>query len=199
MTSRRLVARFLVAGFTLAVAACQSSGVDLGLGGSKEPAKPKITEAELRAFCPKVQLREGTAYFNTYRKGAKKRAADIEPLEDAAARPADIVYQASIADVTRTCTQTGDLAVMTVAVAGKIVPGAAFAPGPVTLPIRVAVVRGDEVLYSQLHQYPVQVDNPSEATQFVFSDQEVSYPGPADKTIQVYAGFDEGPPAKPKQ
>lgn len=198
----RLVAVSLVSGFTLTVAACQGGGngkvVDLGLGGSDQPEKPKISATELRAHCPAVQLREGTAFYNHYRKGAKKRAAEVEPVDDAAARPDDVVYQAAITDVTRTCTSSGDQAVMTVAVAGKVIPGAAFSAGAITMPIRIVVTRGDEVLYSQLHQYQVQVADPSQATQFVFSDQEVAFPGPLDRSIRVFAGYDEGPPAKPK-
>ncbi len=37
-----------------------------------------------------------------------------------------------------------------VAAAGKIITGPAGAPGAVTMPIRIVVVRGDEVLYSKL-------------------------------------------------
>ncbi len=197
MQFRRHIPLSLVFGFSVFVAACQPGGkaIDLGIG-AKEPDKPKVTQDELLAYCPKVELREGTAFFNKYRTGAKKRAPEVEPVDDAAARPADVVYQASISDVTRTCTQSGGQAVMTVAVAGKIVPGAAFSAGSIVMPIRIVVLRGEEILYSQLHQYQVQVADPNQATQFVFSDQEVVFPGPVDRSIRVYAGYDEGPPPK---
>lgn len=193
----RLVPVSLVLGFLFSVAACQPGGkpIDLGIG-NKEPDKPKVTQDELLAYCPKVQLREGTAFFNKYRTGAKKRAPDIEPVDDAVARPGDIVYQASITDVTRSCTSSGGQVIMTVAAAGKIVPGDAFAAGAIVMPIRVVVLRGDEVLYSQLNQYQVQVADPTQATQFIFSDQEVVVPGPVDRSVQIFAGFDEGPPPK---
>ncbi|TGR72863.1 hypothetical protein EN832_34400, partial [Mesorhizobium sp. M1C.F.Ca.ET.189.01.1.1] len=90
------------------------------------PQDPKILASQLRAYCPKVTLRDGTAFFNTYAKGStakpkKKKgnaAADAEAQAAAAAAqtgpsgqpvdpdhaPAKIIYQASISDVTRDCT-----------------------------------------------------------------------------------------------
>ena len=84
---------------------------------------------------------------------------------------------------------------MKIAVAGKVVPGPMFAPGTVTMPIRVAVQHGPDVLYSQLHQYQVQVTDPSAATQFVFTDANVVVPEPTARDYQAYAGYDENTPA----
>jgi hypothetical protein len=172
-------------GFTLVVAGCQSgdSSTALDVGKDAKPAEEKITEAELRSFCPRVALRDGTAFFNTYQKGATDDATKI-------------VYQASIVDVTRTCRDDGGTFTMNIAVAGKIVPGPAFAPGTITMPIRIAVTRGEEVLYSQLHSYQVNVSDSSAATQFVFNDPNVSFVLPADKGVRIFAGYDEGPKKK---
>jgi hypothetical protein len=67
------------------------------------------------------------------------------------------------------------------------------------MPIRVVVVHGSDVLYSQLHQYKLQVSDMSAATQFVFNDPNVVVPEPTAKDYQLFAGFDEGPPAKKKK
>ena len=51
-------------GFILAAAGCQSSdgGNALNAGGDNTAAaEPKVLESELRAYCPPVKLREGTA------------------------------------------------------------------------------------------------------------------------------------------
>lgn len=186
LNNSRFIKGFALSGFILAVAGCQSgdSGNVLNVGGGDKAAEePKVLESELRAYCPPVTLREGTAYFNTYAKGGQ---------DD----PAKLLYQASIMDVTRTCSSAGGTMTMNVAVAGKVVPGPVGAPGSVTMPIRVVVVRGDEVLYSQLHKYQVAVGNASAATQFVFNDQNVSFPAPTGRDVQVFAGYDEGPPKK---
>jgi len=185
----RPFAGILAAGFMLAVAGCQSGdGADslgVGLDGStdKDLQPPKVTETSLRTYCPQVTLREGTAFFNTYAKGGD-------------GDPSKLAYQASISDVTRSCTAGGGLTTINVAVAGRIIPGPAGASGKITMPIRIVVVRGSDVLYSQLHKYEVAAASGG-ATQFVFNDPNVSIPTPEQGgTVQVYAGYDEGPPKK---
>ena len=189
MRSRLLDPRILllpaVSVFILAVSGCQSgdSSKALDVADQSKPAEQKVTEAELRGFCPRVTLRDGTSFFNTYAKGAQ---------DD----PTKVVYQASLSDVSRSCLTTDGTLTMKVAVAGRVVPGPAFATGTITMPIRVVAMRGDEVLYSQLHKYQVSISDPSAATQFVFSDPNVSFVLPPDRAVQVYAGFDEGPAKK---
>ena len=183
--SGRLVAGLLLSGFILAAAGCQSRDRANAKLAEANPAEPKVAASELLAYCPKVVLRDGTAFFNTYAKGGD-------------GDPAKLLYQASIADVSRSCTHAGGTLTMNVAVAGKIVPGPADSLGTITMPIRIAAMRGEEVLYSQLHQYKVSVGDASAATQFVFSDPNVNMPNPEQADITVYAGFDEGF-AKPKK
>jgi len=172
-------------GFALAAimlaAGCQSgsSGGALGLSGGKP--RETVLQSELTGYCPRVQLREGTAYYNSYAKGGQ---------DD----PARIVYQASISDVTRSCSRAGGMLTMKIAVAGRVVTGPAGGPGTVTMPIRVAVTRGEEVIYSELHRHPVAVSEGSGATQFVFASPDVTMPIPAEGTVEVFAGYDEGPP-----
>ena len=190
LISRRFLAGFALAGFILAGAGCQSgdSGGILNLAGSKEkkPDEGKILASELLAYCPKVTLKEDTGYFNRYAKGGE---------DD----PAKLIYQASISDVTRSCSRANGVLTMNVAVAGRIVPGPAGSPGTVTVPIRIAATRGEgeEVLYSQLIDHQIQVG--SAATQFVVGDPNVTMPIPSERSIKVFAGFDAGPPKKKQQ
>lgn len=174
-----------------ALTACQSSGenapIDLGIGttddgGTQVAAAPdgQITDVELRAYCPRVELRDGTAFYNTYLRGKE---------ED----PDSVIYQASIAEVTRACNYSGGSLTMTVAAAGRVVPGPQAKAGTITMPIRVAVVQGDSVLYSQLHRYPIQVSEGIGATQFVFNDPAVVIPAPQTRNVTVFVGYDEGP------
>lgn len=172
---------------TVLVAGCQSgdgSGA-LDVGGAQKKDE-RVLESELRAFCPPIQLRQGTSFFNTYeRKGEQD--------------PEKIVYQASITDVTRDCSYGGNAIAVTVAVAGRIVPGPKGKAGSVTMPIRVVVVQdaGDgqdgQVVYSQLHKYPVAVTDTIGATQFVFTDPGISLPAPVSRRTVIFAGYDEGP------
>ncbi len=180
----RVAAGLMLAGFVLAAAGCQSVGKSLDNGAIK-PDAPKAKASELRAYCPTVTLREGTAYFNTYAKGGQDDADKL-------------IYQAAISEVTRDCSRNDGTLTMNVAVAGRVVPGPLGSAGTITMPIRIVVVQGSQVLYSQLHQYKLQITSTTAATQFVFNDPNVSVPLPAEGTYQVYAGFDEGPPKTAK-
>jgi hypothetical protein len=183
LVNGRIFAGLALCGFMLAAAGCQSSdkGI-LGVGGNQAATaqQEKVKASDLLAYCPKISLREGTAYFSTYARGGQDDASKL-------------IYQASIADVTRDCTRDSGTLTMNVAVAGKVVPGPLGTTGSITMPIRVVVLRGAEVLYSKLHQYKLQVADTSAATQFVFKDAEVSVPLPSASNYQVFAGFDEGP------
>jgi len=183
--------RFVAIAALMALAGCQSGGaLDLGLGGwgsqKAEPAAPPaetITADELRAYCPRVTLRSGTAFYSTYERGGD---GDKDR----------IVYQASITDVTRSCRYDGGMLNMEVAAAGRVVPGPVAKDGTITMPIRIAVVRGEEVLYSKLHQHQTAIAALSPATQFVFKDPAVSIPAPTARNIEIYVGFDETPQKK---
>ncbi len=224
--NRRLVAGLALAGFMLAAAGCQSSDngiLNLGFGkkdptAPPPPQNPQVLASQLRAYCPKVTLRDGGAFFSSYGKGTaakpKKKKGDAAAQADAAAAaaqtgpngqpidpdhdPSKIIYQASISDMTRDCTHANGQLTMKIAVAGRVVPGPQFAPGTITMPIRIAVQHGNDVLYSQLHQYQVQVTDPSAATQFVFTDANIVVPEPTAQDYQAYAGFDDSKPVAAK-
>ena len=187
LVNGRLLASVSFACFIACVAGCQSgdSGdvLDPGTGDGTTAPEGKILQSELRAYCPAVTLREGTAFYNTYEKKAE---------ED----PTKLVYQSSISAVTRKCAYGGGMITMDIAVAGKVVPGPLASDGTVTMPIRIAVMSGEEVLYSNLAKYDVTVAKASGATQFIFHDPNVTFPTPEPGTVQVFAGYDEGPPKK---
>lgn len=189
-TNGRFLTGFALAGFMLAATGCQSgdTGGVLGLGGENKEKKAedgKVLASELLAYCPQVTLKEDTGYFNRYAKGGE---------DD----PAKLSYQASIGEVTRSCSRATGMLTMDVAAAGRIVPGPAGVSGSITLPIRVVVLQGDEVLYSKQINHQVAVSG-NQAQQFIVNDPNVTVPIPAAKTLQVFAGFDAGPPKKKQQ
>jgi hypothetical protein len=183
--------RFFVAlalsGLMLAVAGCQSGGGAknvLDVGGKQTPVPPppdgKVKASDLLAYCPRVTLRDGTAYYNSYARGGQDDASKL-------------IYQAAITEVSRDCTRSNGMLMMKVGVAGKVVPGPLGKAGTITMPIRVVVMHGDKVLYSKLHQDKVQISNASAASQFLLTDPDISVPEPTAQDYQVFAGFDEGP------
>jgi len=165
-----------------ALAGCTTSGGDKSTVTAAGD-QPRIKASELRAYCPTVTLRDGTAYFSTYAKGGDKD-------------PAQVVYQASLTDVTRSCQYGDGTITIDVAAAGKVVPGPKYKNGTITMPVRVAVRQGDQVVYSKLHKQAVTITNGDTATQFVFNDKGISLPMPDQQNIQIFVGFDEGPNAK---
>ena len=185
----RFLTGFALVGFMLAAAGCQSgdAGGALGLGGdkTKQPEEGKVLASELLAYCPRVTLKEDTGSFNRYAKGGE---------DD----PAKLSYQASISEVTRSCSRTTGMLTMNVAVAGRVVPGPAGASGTVRLPIRVVVLQGEEVLYTKQIDHQGAVAG-SQAQQFIVNDPNVTVPIPEDNTLQVFAGFDAGPPKKKQE
>ncbi|MFC4625091.1 hypothetical protein ACFO1V_07645 [Daeguia caeni] len=166
------------AALLVALAGCNTAGTGRPTVASNGEAR--IKESELRAYCPQATLREGTAFFNTYEKGGEQD-------------PNRVVYQAAITDITRACKYGDGMMNIEVAVAGKVVPGPKYRNGTITMPIRVAVLDGDRVVYSQLHKQMVNISNGDVATQFVMNDKGISIPIPEKQTIQIFVGFDEGP------
>ncbi|MCP1198210.1 hypothetical protein [Notoacmeibacter sp. MSK16QG-6] len=170
-------AAVILIGATLA--ACQSStdGLDVSQSEKDNSDLERVSFEELRGYCPRVQLRDGTAYFNTY---------------DGEESSQNVRYQASITDVSRQCKYENGRLAMTVAVAGRVLLGPKGSSGTVQLPIRVAALKGDEVLYSEIKPFSVDA-NTSGATQFIYTDTGVSIDQPDARNILIYAGFDEGP------
>lgn len=160
-----------------ALAACQTSSTEDALGSA---AEEKVTEADLRAYCPKVKLNEGTAYLQTYTKGNEDNSDEL-------------IYQASISDVTRTCRYRDGQLFITVAAAGRVVNGPQGTGGSITMPIRVAVKEGDQLPYSRLGKFDVTVTPGAGASQFIYKDDQIVIPEPPIRNIQILVGYDEGP------
>jgi hypothetical protein len=146
------------------------------LAGDK---RPRTTQSDLEAFCPPVRVRQGTAALNRYTRGGEGDSSKL-------------AYQASIAQATRACSRADGNLTIDVVAAGRVVPGPAGVPASVTVPIRIAVTRGDEVLYSQLHQQEVAISDRSAATQFILRNQNVVIPIPLERNVIVQLGFDDG-------
>jgi hypothetical protein len=184
----RVVAATLASIFMLAVAGCQSgdSASDvLDVGGDKVP-EGKVLESELRAYCPRVTLIDDGTILNAYEKKAE---------DD----PTKLMYRASLSTVTRKCTYAPGTISMTVAAAGRIVPGPAVVDGVVKLPIRVEARQGEEVVYSNVASYEVTVSGAGGATQFIYSDPNVTVPAPEVANVKITIGYDQGPEKKKKK
>jgi len=135
------------------------------------------TGAVVQGFCPAVILRDGTAYHRSYAGGKQ---------DD----PQQVVYQASLADSTRSCARTDTTLTITAVLQGRLVAGPQGKAGTFTLPIRVSVIDGDTEVSSEVVQFPVTLADVSQPTQFVFSKQ-VTVPGDVSGGTRVHVGFED--------
>lgn len=182
------------AGLALALAACTSTKTGgvvgaLDVGNNQQQTKvEQVEEAQdLRGYCPKTVLRAGTETFRLYKRGVKKG--------DENARNS-VRFQGSITEVVRECNYRGNTLNVRVGVAGRVINGPSGETGTFNMPLRIAVTRGEEVLYSQLHQVVGTIAEGKTNGYFKFVDGNILIDKPGKQNIIIYAGFDEGPPKK---
>jgi hypothetical protein len=130
-------------------------------------------------------MRDQDAIFRTYAKGKK---------DD----PQQIVFQASFGDYTRQCTLNDTNLTMTVVAQLRLVAGPAGTPGPVTLPIRITVLDGETVLYSEVTKFPTEIPPGTPGTQVIFRKDGIKMPVGSGALVRVNIGFDTQP-AKTKK
>jgi hypothetical protein len=182
-----------LAGLAAMLAGCNSAGtagVEDTLDVS-QPANQQVTGLpkedqvqDPRAFCPKAVIRAGTETFNVYPQG-------VDPEE--AGSSAKLRWRSTISEVARECNSAGEFLNIRVGVRGRYLSGPSGETGIFTMPVRVAAVQGDTVLYSKLHQIPAEIPPGRLNGTFAYVDNEVSIPKPEGKNIVIYVGFDEGP------
>lgn len=164
MVVRASVASLLVAALTLS--ACSTS---------RSPAPPQAVAPSTAAApttdnCPRVTLRDGT--------GSMSRPIGQGRL------------QATIAETRTECTVVGNEVTVRVTVRGSVSSEGASGGADVSLPIRVAAVAGERVLYSELGQQSVRVSSTG-GSEFSFADTGLRVPLSDAASVQIFAGFDE--------
>lgn len=169
----------------LAVSACTSSGTgDLLGSAAKQEKEAEDDYFDPRAYCPKTLVRAGTETFRVYPKGVKKDDPDANKK---------LKFQATIQEVVRECNYISQTLAMRVGIAGRVINGPVGEFGELELPIRVAVTRGDEVLYTKLHKIKTNMVVGQNLATFRFVDEAVNIDKPARENILIQIGFDEGP------
>ena len=173
------------AGFMLVAAGCQG-GDTLGamklpgLGGGSstqvQAQDDRITIEELQAFCPRVAVRDGGAFYDSYPRNVR---------DD----PSKLIFRATIGDMTRSCTYANGMTTITVAVAGRIIPGPAGTTGTVRVPLQVTAIQGTQVVYSQTRDQEVAVTDTAGATQFVVTESNITIPTPTTRNVAVFVGY----------
>jgi hypothetical protein len=162
-------------------------GTALIFGGRRFTEPPPAEKREYS--CPKAEILDGTV---AYRSGDASSARGV-------------AYQAAIGDIARECALVSATQIkIRVGVQGRIILGEAGKPGTYSIPVRVAVRKGDQTVYSRV--LPVSVTIPANDTQaaFVVLDDNIALPvganDPGDE-YTVLVGLDPqgGRPARSRR
>lgn len=155
------------------------------LGGSKDEvasASPKVISSSdkegIRSeLCPSVDVRDGAAVYR---------------LTSGGDGPGDVRYQATFTEMARECFIEGNIFRIKIGLEGRVVVGPKGGAGTLTLPIRMAMIKGlNTPVWSKLYKVavPVQVNGGA----FVLVENELSFPLPKPEELQameIYVGFD---------
>lgn len=166
----------------LALAACSSSTGD-GIGSnilSVVAPKPQEMDPAVyaqTAVCPTVEIRDGTEFMPVFKPG---KFGDVS----------QIMFQASVQRVARDCDKDGDNLRVRVGVAGRVLSGPTGATGASSVPVRVAVMVGDKVVYSKLHAAAVDVQAPDYSALWSVVDDAVVMTVADSKEATIYVGLD---------
>lgn len=182
----------LFAGLLL-LAGCGSAmdgiGSTLLTGGGK--GEGLATEDLLaRPVCPATEIKHGTESMLIYEPGKH-------------GNPEALRFQASVQRVARECTVNGETMSIRVGAAGRVAAGPKGAQGIVQVPVRVAAVKDDQVIYTKLHTVAVDVRAPDFSALWTQVDDTVVIPSNGSASTTIYVGLDEvgtkAPGAKKKK
>lgn len=153
--------------------------------GQTLPEPPKLAEREVT--CPAIQVLDGTA---SYRVGDSSSARGVS-------------HQSSINDYARECRLDGNTYRVKVGIQGRVVLGDAGKAGTITVPVRVAVRKDGQIVYSRLLATPVVIPAGDTQAPFVVIDESIALPVTAEdpgEEYKVLVGIDpKGQPAPRKK
>ncbi len=165
-----------------------SSWRDAFIFGASSPPPIVKPEDNRTITCPSVAVIDGTAAY---------RVAQTQLGNEG------VNYQASVAQVARECRLLGNTLDMRVGIDGRLLLGPAGKPGTFAIPVRVAIKRGDNVVYSKVTRESVTIAPGETQAPFTHIEEGISLTlGQQDpgEEYDVLVGFDpEGAPKdKPK-
>jgi hypothetical protein len=170
-----------------------------GDSGNLNSPAPQTAANTADIACPGVEYRQGAATMAVNNPGSENTALGLR-------------YQASFMQTARECILLGNNLTIKVGVQGRIVIGPAGGPGPITIPLRYALVReGAEpkTVWTKLFMVPVTIADNQLNVPWLHIEEEMTVPRPSSDELEayvIYIGFDpEGaaaakpkPAAKPK-
>ena len=186
---RRLGIGLVLASAGAFLAGCTSaSGLADRFFGMRTPnTAENITELDESFFstgyCPTIKIRPGTESFVQFDKAGSQTNENVR-------------YQQTITKTARECRYVSGQLNLKIGVAGRVAAGPKGSAGTVVAPVRIAVLKGDTVAYSELHKIEVALTQPQLASDFA-KVVEIPVPsGPGETDAEILVGFDDQASAK---
>jgi len=171
------------------LAGCSMGGL-MG-GGSRDTAQLQnatatpaaVAQAQTSALpviateCPPIKVRLGGEAMFYYGGG---RTGDAKSLQ----------YQGVIDETSRNCVVSNGQITVNMGVTGRVLLGPAGKQTSVNAPIRFAVERNGQAIFSEKYTIPVAITPPAQSAEFVKVVNSVNIPYLGGENITIWVGFD---------
>lgn len=127
--------------------------------------------------CPPIRIRPGSEAMFYYGNG---RTGDAKALQ----------YQGVIDESSRNCVVSNGLITVNMGVVGRVLLGPAGTQSSVNAPIRFAVERDGQAVFSEKYTLPVTIAAPARSAEFVKVIENVAIPYLGGEEITIWVGFD---------
>lgn len=127
--------------------------------------------------CPPIKVRTGGEAMYYYGGG---RVGDPKALQ----------YQGVIDETSRNCVVSNGQITVNMGVTGRVLLGPAGKQTTVNAPIRFAVERDGQAIFSEKYTLPVAMTPPAQMTEFVKVVENVTIPYLGGESITIWVGFD---------
>ena len=170
------------------LAGCSMGPMFGGGAADKSLANASATPAQMAAAqstalpaiatqCPPIQVRPGGEVLFSYKGGRT-------------GTPSQLNYQAVIDEVTRNCVVSNGLITVNMGAVGRVLLGPAGTQNAVTVPLRIAVERDGQAVYSEKFNIAVALGAAEQSKQFVKVVEGVAVPYLGGDDITIWVGFD---------
>ncbi|WP_108462019.1 hypothetical protein [Devosia naphthalenivorans] len=127
--------------------------------------------------CPPIKVRPGSEAMFYYGGG---RTGDASALQ----------YQGVIDETSRNCVVSNGLITVNMGIVGRVLLGPKGNQSSVNAPIRFAVERDGQAIFSEKYTIPVALAAPARSAEFVKVIENVQVPYLGGEDITIWVGFD---------
>lgn len=147
------------------------------------PTPAAVAQAQTNALpaiattCPPIRVRPGSEAMFYYGGG---KVGDPRALQ----------YQGVIDESTRNCVVSNGLITVNMGVVGRVLLGPQGNQTSINAPIRFAVERDGQAVFSEKYTIPVAITAPARSAEFVKVIENVAIPYLGGEEITIWVGFD---------